>query len=288
MLGVINILKPTGWTSSDVVVKVKHILRDYAGDKKLKVGHLGTLDPAGSGVLPICFGTATKLFDYFVGMDKVYRATFKFGKGTDTLDSYGGVVESSDNIPNLQEIRAKIGMFIGNIQQLPPKYSRISVGGVRACDATRRGEEIDIKPREVVVYEINILNYSNGFLTLDIHCSGGTYIRSICRDLATSLNTCAYMASIIRLKNKCFAIENAVTLEEFAKNIEGCIISIDKLFHDMQKVEIEEAEAQKLLNGVKISKRGIKTDYLAMIDGRVFGVCADEKGFLEVKIRLWN
>ena len=92
MLGVFNVLKPTGWTSSDVVVKVRHILREYTGDKKIKVGHLGTLDPAGSGVLPVCFGAATKLFDYYVSMDKIYRTTFTFGKSTDTLDLFCNLI----------------------------------------------------------------------------------------------------------------------------------------------------------------------------------------------------
>lgn len=288
MLGVINVLKPTGWTSSDVVVKVKHILREYSGDKKIKVGHLGTLDPAGSGVLPICFGTATKLFDYFVGMDKVYRTTFKFGKTTDTLDSYGEVVAVSENIPTFEEITSKIGMFLGNIDQIPPKYSRISVNGVRACDAAREGKEIEIKSRKVTVYGIKILSYNDGLLSLDIHCSGGTYIRSICRDLAESLNSVAYMSSIIRLQNKNFLIQNSVTLDELAKDIQGSILSMDELFADMPSVDIDGEEATKLLNGVKIANRGLPSDYIAKINGQIFGICADGKSTIEVKVRLWN
>ncbi len=288
MLGIINILKPTGWTSSDVVVKVKHILKDYTCDKKIKVGHLGTLDPAGSGVLPVCFGSATKLFDYYVGMDKCYRTTFCFGKTTDTLDSFGKVTATCDKIPLLDEIKSKMGLFIGSISQLPPKYSRISVGGVRACDAARDGKEIDLKPRQVEVYSIDILGYDNGTLKLDIHCSGGTYIRSICRDLAKELGTMAYMSSIIRLQNKNFCIEDAVTIDEFKQNIEGSIITIEKLFCDLPKVDICGTEQSKLLNGVKINKRNIKGDYITMINNKVFGICCDGKDNLEVKVRLWN
>lgn len=206
MLGVYNVLKPTGWTSSDVVVKIKHMVREYTGDKKIKVGHLGTLDPAGSGVLPVCVGSATKLFDYYVGMDKIYRTTFTFGKSTDTLDSYGAVVESCSNIPNIHDIKVALESFKGEIMQVPPKYSRISVGGVRAVDAVRKGIELDIKARKVKVYSIDILNYNSGVLMLNIHCSGGTYIRSICRDLAEMLGSCAYMSSIIRLQNKSFCL----------------------------------------------------------------------------------
>ena len=167
MLGVFNVLKPTGWTSSDVVVKVRHILREYTGDKKIKVGHLGTLDPAGSGVLPVCFGAATKLFDYYVSMDKIYRTTFTFGKSTDTLDAYGVVTESGGRVPSICEITAKIGMFLGNIMQIPPKFSRISVNGERACDAARKGKDIQIKPREVSIYAIEILSFDDGVLALD-------------------------------------------------------------------------------------------------------------------------
>lgn len=281
-------MKPTGWTSSDVVVKVKHILRESSGDKKLKIGHLGTLDPGGSGVLPICIGSATKLFDYYIGMDKVYRTTFKFGKTTDTLDSYGKVIECSDKIPTFEEITSKIGMFLGKISQMPPKYSRISVGGVRACDAARRGEELQIKPREVEIFDIKILSYNDGFLTLDIHCSGGTYIRSICRDLSESLQTVGYMASIIRLQNKTFAIEEAVTLDELQTDVEECIVTLEKLFENMPKVDICDTKAVKLLNGVKIPKVGIDGDYIIRIDGRIFGICTDGKDFIEVKVRLWN
>lgn len=288
MLGVLNVLKPTGWTSSDVVVKVRHILREYTGDKKIKVGHLGTLDPAGSGVLPICFGAATKLFDYYVGMDKVYRTTFTFGKSTDTLDAYGNITMSGGRVPNLDEITAKIGMFLGKIQQIPPKYSRISVGGERACDVARKGIDIEIKPREVTINSIEILNYEQGVLELDISCSGGTYIRSICRDLAQNLGTCAYMSSIIRLQNKSFCIENAVTLDELKKDIKGSIITLEKLVCDMQKVKIEGTEAIKLLNGVKISKRNINDDYIVLIDDKIFGICVDGKENTEVKVRLWN
>lgn len=288
MLGVFNVLKPTGWTSSDVVVKVRHILRGYTGDKKIKVGHLGTLDPAGSGVLPVCFGAATKLFDYYVSMDKIYRTTFTFGKSTDTLDAYGVVTESGGRVPSICEITAKIGMFLGNIMQIPPKFSRISVNGERACDAARKGKDIQIKPREVSIYAIEILSFDDGVLALDIHCSGGTYIRSICRDLAQSLGTCAYMSSIIRLQNKSFRIENAVTLDELKNDIEGSTISLDKLFCDMPKVNIAGSEATKLLNGAKIGKRNIGGDYIAVIDDKIFGVCVDGKDNTEVKVRLWN
>lgn len=288
MLGAFNVLKPTGWTSSDVVVKIKHMLRDFSGDKKIKVGHLGTLDPAGSGVLPIVFGKATRLFDYYVNGEKLYRSTFVFGKTTDTLDSFGQIVKTSEVIPSLTQLQEIIKEFVGEILQIPPQYSRISVGGVRACDVARQGEQVEIQPRKITIYDINILRYENGILTLDVRCSGGTYIRSLCRDIAGKLNTVAYMSSIIRLENKGFLIENAVTMDELQKNIEKHIISLDELLKNEIFVDLNEIDGKKLLNGIKIDNRNISGDYVVKINGDVFGICRDGKEFLEVMIRLWK
>ena len=288
MLGVINVLKPTGWTSSDVVVRVKRLVREKTGDKSIKVGHLGTLDPAGSGVLPIVIGRATRLFDYYVSCDKLYRATFTFGKTTDTLDSYGKLTDTSNVIPSRLDIENVLNSFIGEIAQVPPQYSRISVGGARACDIARSGKEVDIKPRNVVVYSIDILNYENGILLLDIRCSGGTYIRSICRDLATKLNTVAYMSSIIRLENKGMMIEDSVTLSELEEDIEKSIISLEDMLKDMQKVKLNSFEANRILNGLTIKSRKINGDYVIIIDDKVFAIARDENNIVKVIIRLWQ
>lgn len=288
LLGAFNILKPTGWTSSDVVVKIKHILREYTGDKKIKVGHLGTLDPAGSGVLPVVFGKATRLFDYYVDGEKLYRTTFVFGKTTDTLDSYGNVIETSNVIPTFAEIESVLNDFLGEIEQIPPKYSRISVNGMRACDAARQGIDVQIKPRKITIFDIKILSYINGVLSLDVRCSGGTYIRSLCRDIAEKLGTLAYMSSIIRLENKGFLIENSITMQELASNVEGHIISLEKLLEEETFVSLEGQEAVKLLNGIAIEKRNIEGNYVVTIDDKIFGICRDSEQTLEVIIRLWN
>lgn len=288
MLGAVNILKPTGWTSSDVVVKVRQILRNHFNTKNVKVGHLGTLDPAGSGVLPIVFGNATKLFDYFQNGDKIYRTTFTFGSTTDTLDSFGKIIDNSTIIPNIGEITGVIKDFIGDIEQLPPKYSRISVDGIRACDASRKGRDIDLPTRNVKIFAIDILDYSNNVLSLDVHCSGGTYIRSLCRDLAERLNTVAYMSSIIRLENKGFKIENSVTIDEFKENVQGNLIDINTLLSDMKFIEIDESNAFKILNGVAVPSLNYKDDYVLTINGKVFGICKDEENKVKVLIRLWE
>lgn len=288
MLGAFNILKPTGWTSSDVVMRVKHLLRQHTGDKSIKVGHLGTLDPAGSGVLPIVFGKATRLFDYYVNGDKLYRATFVFGKTTDTLDSYGAVTDTSEVIPTIDDIQNVIWEFVGNISQIPPQYSRVSVAGERACDVARRGGTVVIKPREVSVYSIQILDYKHGELTVDIHCSGGTYVRSIARDLADKLGTVAYMSYIIRLENKSFIIENSITLEELEQDIEGNVITLEELFDGEIFVDLDEENARRIMNGLPVPARQINQDYVLKIENKIFGICRDEDEKIKVLIRLWQ
>lgn len=288
MLGAINILKPVGWTSSDVVVKMRQVLRKHYETKNVKVGHLGTLDPAGSGVLPIVFGNATKLFDYFQLGQKLYRTTFTFGKTTDTLDSFGKITTTCTIIPTLEQIEEVIGAFIGEINQIPPKYSRVSVDGVRACDASRNGKDIDISAKVINIYEIVIISYCDNILQLDVLCSGGTYIRSLCRDIADKLNTVAYMSSIIRLESKNFKIENSITLDEFKEDIESNIIGIETLLSDMKFIDIDEQLAFKILNGVAIPPRNCVGDYVLTINNKVFGICRDEDKETKVLIRLWE
>lgn len=286
MIGVFNIIKPTGFTSSDVVVKIRGILRRHYGVKNIKVGHLGTLDPGGSGVLPIVFGKATRLFDYLSRSDKKYRAEFVFGVTTDTLDSYGVVTKTSENIPNIEQISRVIAEFIGEIDQIPPQYSRISVDGVRSCDAARRGVEIDVPTRKVLIKNIEIVRQSSGRVTLDIECGGGTYIRSLCRDIAERLDTVAYMSYIIRLAAKTLTVENGVTIAEVADEIEGNILPIDVLLEGMPRYEITEGD--KMLHGLDVNPLGKIGDYIGLINGDVYGVCRDGINNIETIVNLYD
>lgn len=288
MLGAFNVLKPTGLTSFDVVMRVRGILRRHYGVKDIKVGHLGTLDPAGSGVLPIVFGKATKLFDYFTNNIKVYRAKFVFGKTTESLDSFSKVIFSEGKIPHYDEILQILPTFLGEIEQIPPIYSRISINGKRACDMARKGLNVEMPKRFVNIFEINPIEYFQGVLTLDITCSGGTYIRSLCRDLAEKLNTFAYMAVIIRLKCNNFEIINSLTTEELANDIENNLIKIDNILLDLQRVDVLGDEIKKLINGVDIPPRSLKGDYRVYINDKLFGICCDATNALTTKIRLFE
>ena len=230
MKGFVNINKPLGMTSSDVVVKVRGILRRASGEKQ-KVGHLGTLDPQGSGVLPIAVGTATRLFDFMQEKRKVYQATFVFGKETDTLDGVGKIVATSDILPAKEQIEPFVATYHGKIDQVPPQYSAKSVDGRRAYDLARQGVAVELAPKRVNIEYVKLLDSSNGVAHLkkgdytlqdneyafEIACSSGTYIRSIARDVAYALKTVGYMSSIDRVQSGNFRLDDAVTLEEFEK-----------------------------------------------------------------------
>lgn len=219
MNGFVNVLKPVGATASDVVVCVKHIL----GERK--VGHLGTLDPGASGVLPVAVGQGTKLFDFLTDKVKKYRAFFTFGITTDTLDSYGAITDTCDVLPTIEQISAVLKGFVGEFNQIPPVYSAKSVGGVRAYKLARNGVEVELKPRKIFIYDVQLISQkSPDTFVLDIICGGGTYIRSIVRDLAAKLNTVGYMSGLIRLKSGCFDIETAYTLDEIRLLKENCVL----------------------------------------------------------------
>ncbi len=206
MNGFINVLKPVGATASDMVVCIKHILHEK------KIGHLGTLDPGASGVLPVAVGLGTKLFDFLTDKTKKYRAFFTFGKTTDTLDSYGNIVLDNCRIPSANQLQAVLNGFKGEFEQIPPMYSAKSVGGVRAYKLARDGIQVELKPRKIKIYDINLVaQKTDDTFILDITCGGGTYIRSIVRDIADKLNTVGYMSGLIRLQSGCFDIEQAYT-----------------------------------------------------------------------------
>jgi len=201
MNGFINVLKPSGATSSDVVVCVKHALREK------KVGHLGTLDPGACGVLPVAIGQATKLFNFLTDKVKHYRAFFTFGKTTDTLDSYGEKSAQTGRVPDKSAVLSVLHCFCGELEQIPPIYSAKTVNGVKAYKLARNGVDAELKPRKVTVYEISLLSQvSADTFMLDIRCGAGTYIRSLARDIAAACGTVGYMSGLIRLSSGNFKV----------------------------------------------------------------------------------
>ena len=231
--GILNINKPADWTSHDAV----KLLRRITGQKR--IGHTGTLDPMATGVLPVCFGPATRIMEYLDLDFKKYRCSLRLGIETDTLDIWGETLkESSFDKVTEQDIYKAFEEFDGNISQIPPKYSAIKVAGRKLYDYARAGEEVEIKPRNVYIDELEIeeINLEAGEITFTVVCSKGTYIRSICRDVGINLGCGAAMCALERLASGVFSVEDAIDLESLrtasVEDIEKLLYPADyPLFH---------------------------------------------------------
>ena len=250
MFGFLNVYKPQGKTSHDVV----GILRRITGVKQ--IGHTGTLDPFAEGVLPICIGKATRLIEYMKD-DKAYVGTVQLGKSTTTYDVEGETVGVNDDIkPDIQEIEQALQCFRGEITQLPPIYSAIKVKGKKLYEYARKGEEVKIEPRVVNIYKLEVVNYNKELrqLELYIECSKGTYIRSIANDLGEKLGTYGHLIKLIRVKagdfavNKAVKLENLQTKEDVQNNL---IYPLEYL--DYPKYELNDTEKKSVSNGMPIN-----------------------------------
>lgn len=209
MNGIVNFLKPPGMTSSDAVTIVRRILNEK------HCGHMGTLDPGAAGVLLIGAGKASRLFDFFLAKRKRYRAEFTFGTETDTLDAYGAVTRTDRAEIGSEAFQRILPDFVGRLEQLPPKYSAIKIGGRKAYDLARSNADFELKTRSVTVYGIEFLGSpAPNVMALDILCSGGTYIRSLARDMAAALGTVGYMSSLIRTECGEYSIARSLTEPE--------------------------------------------------------------------------
>ena len=283
MNGFVNVIKPVGATASDVVVCVKHILHE-------KAGHLGTLDPGAAGVLPVAVGQATKLFDFLTNKVKYYRAFFTFGKTTDTLDSYGVVTDTCYKIPTIDELNAVLPQFVGEIMQMPPVYSAISVGGVRAYKLAHDGKAVELSARPVTIYEYKLLRaVDESTFIFDIKCSGGTYIRSLIRDLADKLGTVGYMSGLIRLASGNFVASDGVTLDELRERREECLLDIMYPLADVPSVVF----ADKLYKDIDCARpvrcTDVPTGYFKVYcRGVLFGLGRSDNGFLKLDYYLKN
>ena len=285
--GFINMIKPTGETSSNVVCKVKKILQTK------KVGHLGTLDPAASGVLPLAVGKATKFFDYFLNKDKKYIALVEFGTETDTLDSYGNITNKNDIKINEDMIKDVLHEFIGEIYQVPPKYSAIKIDGKRAYELARENANFELKARKITIFDLKLIkNCKNNRFLFEVHCSAGTYIRTLFSDIAVRLNTISYTPVIIRTKSGLFDINSAVTLEELENNQK--ILSIEDVFKGFIKIDVDEKIANKLINGQKLSSNMVENakniigDFFISYKNELIGMYENVDDDLVLKIYLYE
>ena len=252
MDGIIIVNKEKNWTSNDVVQKIKGIFHE-------KVGHTGTLDPLATGVIPVLVGKGTLLSKYLINHDKEYIATIKLGEKTSTGDSEGEIIEQKnidDIILNEVFVKTTLKKYEGKIIQIPPIYSAIKVNGKKLYEYARKGQNIEIPKRNIEIYEIELISISKEDMTIKykVHCSKGTYIRTLCEDIAKELGTVGFMKELQRIKVGDFSIENSLTISELdnKEKVDNNFITIEKFFANKEKIELDSASLKKFLNGVKI------------------------------------
>ena len=249
--------KPVGLGSTTAVSAVKRILRQ-AGEPKTKVGHGGTLDPLASGVLPIALGEATKLAGRMLDATKAYDFTIRFGEETDTLDGEGEVVAKSEARPTLEQLEAVLPEFTGEIEQVPPAYSALKVGGKSAYARARAGEEVELKARKTKIFELRTVDATADSVTLSATVSKGTYIRSLARDISRALGTVGHVSYLRRTRAGPFSIESAISLdflEEAAKAraLTRTVLPLIAALDDIPALPVTPDQAQLLRNGQRLS-----------------------------------
>mgnify|MGYP000003513340 FL=1 len=261
MDGIINVYKEAGFTSHDVVAKLRGILRQK------KIGHTGTLDPAATGVLPVCLGKATKVCELLTDKDKSYRAVCKLGVETDTQDMTGTILKEYDVIGiSEQNIRECVEKFVGDIKQIPPMYSALKVNGKKLYELAREGKIIERKPRDINISKIDIIDIDldNKTFTMDVTCSKGTYIRTLCHDIGKELGIGAAMENLVRTRVSVFEIKDALTLsdieflsKEKPEKFMEKVYSVDALF-DYSKLSVSGDGIRYLQNGNTLRDKDFK------------------------------
>lgn len=282
--GILNINKPEGWTSQDVVAKLRgrlHIRR---------VGHTGTLDPMATGVLPVCFGKATRIIEYYDDDFKTYEAEMKLGMVTDTLDITGTVLETKPVDVSEEDVIQAIDSFRGWITQIPPKYSALKVNGKPLYKYAREGVEVEIKSRKIYVEDIQPVevNLGENRILFRVTCSKGTYIRTICDDIGKKLGCGGTMTALQRIQSGCFRVEDARTLPEILEmtdeELERCVIPMDETLVHLGRIELKSMESVPFYyNG-----REIDTGYVNVLASPAVPEAMQEESRLGDKYRVYD
>lgn len=257
MDGIIIINKEKSWTSNDIVQKLKHTLHK-------KTGHTGTLDPMATGVLPILVGKGTSLSKYLVNHDKEYIATIKLGEKTTTGDQEGDIIEKkpvTDEMLDIDNVKSVLDSFKGKQEQFPPMYSAIKINGKKLYEYARSGKEVEVKPRSIEIFDINLISVSKKTreIVYKVWCSKGTYIRSLCEDIAEKIGTVGFMKELNRIRVGEFGNEQAIKISDIVNDgeintdmIEKNFISIEKFFEEKKSVILNDYNLFRFLNGVKV------------------------------------
>ena len=249
--------KPVGLGSTQAVAAVKRLLRE-AGEPRTKVGHGGTLDPLASGVLPIAIGEATKLAGRMLDATKAYDFTIRFGEETDTLDCEGEVIATSDVRPAPEQVEAVLARFTGVIDQVPPAYSAIKIGGKAAYARARAGEQVEMKPRRVTVQELSLRSATGDEATLSATVSKGTYIRSLARDIASAFGTLGHVTFLRRTRAGPFGLESAISLDFLseaakARDLTGAVLPLEAALDDIPALPVTSGQARLLRHGQRLA-----------------------------------
>ena len=292
--GIINVYKEKGFTSFDVVAKLRGIL------KTKKIGHTGTLDPDAEGVLPVCIGRATKVCDILTDKDKVYEAVMLLGVETDTQDTTGEILKELPVEESESVVKEAILSFVGEYAQIPPMYSALKVNGKKLYELAREGKTVERKARNVQIYSIEILEMDLPRVRMSVHCSKGTYIRTLCHDIGQKLGCGGCMEKLLRTKAGIFELADTLKLAEIdvlAKEglVEEKIISVDELFEDHSKVWTKQEYDVVVHNGNRVKMKMFQeklpenTERLRVYDSKgefigVYEFCSERGDFKPVKM----
>ena len=249
MNGIVIVDKPQNWTSQDVTARLRRVFNTR------RIGHGGTLDPMATGVLPVFVGRGTRGVEFFEHAEKIYEATLRLGITTDTEDITGAVLEEREVSGSAQQFLEVLQNFRGKIQQIPPMYSALKVNGQKLCDLARKGKEVERQPREIEIFELTCLEFSGQTARLRIHCSKGTYIRTLCKDIGAALGCGGCMESLRRVRAGEYSIEEAVPLETLleTERPEDFLRPVDSMFRQFPAVTLTEKQALRCRNGNSFS-----------------------------------
>ena len=250
--GIILVDKPSDWTSHDVVGKLRGILHER------RIGHSGTLDPLATGLLVVFVGRATRAVEFAEADRKEYIAGLRLGMSTDTQDITGRIISKETDIPDEPEVRIAIERFRGELEQIPPMYSAVKIGGKKLYELARKGESIERKPRHITIFGLEITGRSDNDYILDVVCSKGTYIRTLCHDIGAALGCGGCMSSLRRTKSGVFSVDNAYTIAEIQEaadmgEIDKLLLPADTLFFGYPKLSVDADSEKKLKNGCIIN-----------------------------------
>jgi tRNA pseudouridine55 synthase len=254
MDGILVVNKPRGWTSHDVVGRIRRLTHQK------RVGHAGTLDPMATGVLLVCLGRATRVAEYLMGSDKTYRAVMRLGVETDTFDADGQVIATRPVAVDESELRAVLARFIGEIDQVPPMYSALKRDGKPLYKLARQGIEVEREPRRIRVHDIALRAWQPPDATIDVRCSSGTYIRSLAHDIGAALGCGAHLIALTRLASGSFYIDDAVTLKDLEdlKDLRGLLHPLDAALQDLPALTLDADQARRIVSGQAIPLMGVK------------------------------